>query len=74
MSVLDPQVSTKEQARKAYREFMLATLFKVNCKCCSFPLAPHQMQRGLCSVCDGTFSKTDATDFEFMAMPEGYRG
>jgi hypothetical protein len=74
MSVLTNDVNPKLRARQAYREFMLSTLFKVNCKCCSFPLAPHQMQRGLCSVCDGTFSKTDATDFEFMAMPEGYRG
>jgi hypothetical protein len=74
MSVLDPQVSSKTAARQAYREFMLSTLYRVKCKRCDFPLAPHQMQRGLCSVCDGTFSKTDATDFEFMAMPEGYRG
>ena len=46
----------------------------VVCKSCNFPLAPHQMDRGLCQTCAGTLSRLDSTDFEERCEPMGYRG
>jgi len=64
--------------RQQLQAILEDSLYLPHCKCCNFPLSPHQMTTGLCALCErklaGLGPRRGDWDFEAACMPEGFRG